>query len=181
MKRLLALLSRVTDAIKTLPEPTAKPAFGLCLCFDRGRSVSLLAQIRRRMLDLLAFWDDVHVSVWQPIEPEGQLWEAFTLVWREQVRTAAELAAQLTCRHYNETDYAAALERLVARSWLVRWGDDKYIVHPKAAQMRQQVQEDTEVLFETAFADLNVTEMNEFQVLMAKFVQSQKPIEIPTG
>jgi hypothetical protein len=181
MKRLLTLLNLVENTVKILPEPTVKPAFGLCLCFDRGRSVARLAQIRRRMLDLLAFWDDVQVSVWQPIEPEGQLWETLTLVWRGQAKHAAELATQLTCRCYSETDYAAALERLVARNWLVRWGDDNYLVHPKTAQMLQQVEETTEHIFETAFESLNTAEMNELQRLMAKFSQSLEPVEIPVG
>jgi len=179
MERLLMLLNMVENTVKMLPEPAAKPAFGLCLCFDRGHSVARLAQIRRRMLDLLAFWDDVHVSVWQPIEPEGQLWEALTLIWRGQARNAAELAEQLECRHYDETAYGAALERLVSRGWLLLWGDHNYLVHPKTVQMLQQVEETTERLFEPAFGKLNKAEMRELQVLMAKLAHSLDPVEIP--
>jgi hypothetical protein len=171
MRRLFALLDEITQTIKRLPEPQQKTAFTLCLCCDRGVSVSLLAQIRRRFLDLLAFWEDVHKSAWQPVEAEGQLWETFTMVRRGQAKTATELAEQLTCRYYDETDYSAALDRLVARGWLIRWGG-KYSIHPQAVQIGQAVEETTKQSFEAAFCNFNFAQRNELHNLMDKCANS---------
>jgi hypothetical protein len=158
--------------------PARKAAFELGLRFDRGLAAPLLTQIRRRLLDLLAFRDDAHVAAWSAIEPEGQIWETFTLVWRQQAQNAAELAGQLSYRNYAETDYAAALKKLVARGWIIRWGEGHW-VPAKAAQMRQQVEQVTERLFAATFADLSVAELAELQGLLTKFSQAVQKAENP--
>lgn len=180
MQNLFGLLHRVRDTVKRLPEPAQKPAFELGLRFDRPCSAPLLAQIRRRLLDLFAFRDDAHVAAWLPLEPEGQIWETFTLIWRQQARNAAELADQLSHRYYAELDYAAILEKLVARGWIFRWGGN-YQVQTRAAGMRQQVEDETERLFAAAFTGLNTTELAQLQALLAKFCQALQQPEKSAG
>ena len=175
LERLFKLLNLVVEKIKQLPCPVEKPAFELSLRFDRGVSVPLLSQIRRRMIDLLAFRDDVHIAAWTPHETEGQIWETFTFLWRKQAQNAADLAEQLVARNYDQVAYAAALEKLVRRGWLIQRGDI-YFIQPKAAQLRQEVEDLTDQLYNAAFADLSPAEMAEFQSLMTKLAQT---IQLP--
>jgi hypothetical protein len=169
MKRLLTLLDQVVAKIKTLPAPTEKVTFELSLRFERTASAPTLSRIRRRLIDLLAFYDDVHLVVRLPHEASGLLWETFTYVWRGDAHTAPDLAACLVYRNYAEEDYAAALRELAARDWIVLRDDEQYFVQEEAAQMRQQVEENTDQLFETALSDLNTAEATEFKQLMKGF------------
>jgi DNA-binding MarR family transcriptional regulator len=171
MEHLLAFLNKVSAKIKTLPEPANKLGFELSLRFDRGPSAPLMLQLRRRIIDLLAFRDDVHIAAWKTHAAEGQLWEAFTLIWRDQAGNAAELAKQLAYRNYDETAYAAALDRLVACGWIAKLGSE-YVVRPKAARMRQRVEKTTDRLYKAAFADLSIAEEAIFQQLLERFVEA---------
>jgi DNA-binding MarR family transcriptional regulator len=167
MSRLLSLSDRVLRTIKKLPDPAERPAFELSLLFDRGVDTPPIVQVRQRILVLLAFREDAHVAAWRPYEPDGQLWEALTLIWRERASDAAELAEQLPHRNYAKSDYVSALEKLSARGWItVRGG--RFVIQEQAARMRQEVEEVTDRTFAAAFADLNPAEMREFRELMGK-------------
>lgn len=176
MVRLRYLSDRVIDKIKQLREPVEKPALELNLLFERCLNRPLIVQLRQRMFILLAFRDDAHVAAWRPYESDGQLWEAFTLIWREQAGSAAELVEQLPHRNYAERDYAAALEKLIVRGWLTVQGD-RYIPKEEAIQMRQEVEDRTDLIFNAAFAGLSTDEMKEFQRLMQKFSVAVRPTE----
>jgi predicted transcriptional regulator len=165
------LHNKVCIKIKTLTRPTRKFAFELSLRLRRGQAAPLLAQIRRRIIDLLAFRDDVHMAAWIPHTEEGHLWEVFTLIWRQQAGTAAELAEQLSHRSYSESAYAATLDRLVDLGWIAK-GGSKYVVRHKAAKMRQRVEQDTDRLYQAAFASLSAAEVATFQDLMQAFVEA---------
>lgn len=169
MRRLLTLLDKIAAKSKALPDPVEKPAFELSLRFERDSSAPLLARVRRRTIDLLAFHDDAHLSARTPYEASGLLWETFTYVWRGYANTAPKLATLLSYRNYTEGDYATALSALAARGWLVRRDDAHYVVNKRAAQMRQQVEEATDQLFEASFANLTAAEVTEFKHLMEDF------------
>lgn len=169
LKRLLTLLDKVAATIKVLPDPPEKPSFELSLRFERDSLASTLSRIRRRMIDLLAFYDDAHLATRLPQEASGLFWETFTYVWRGKAHSAPELAAQLSYRNYTEGDYAAALEGLAIRGWVVQMEDEKYLVQKSAAQMCQQVEQTTDRLFEVAFANLSAAEAAEFKQLMMDF------------
>jgi hypothetical protein len=79
------------------------------------------------------------------------------------------LAAKLCYRNYTEGDYAAALEELAARGWIMSEDAEHYFVQKQAAHMRQQVEETTDRLFEAAFADLTTIETEELKQLMNDF------------
>ena len=169
MKRTLTLLDKVAAKIKVLPAPSEKPAFELSLRFERDSSAPTLSRIRRRMIDLLAFYDDAHLAARVPHEASGLLWETFTYIWQGDANTAPKLAARLSYRNYTEGDYAAALEELTTRGWIMQLDDEQYVVQKQAAQMRCQVEETTDRLFETAFASLSATEAIEFEQLLKDF------------
>lgn len=178
MQQLLAFLNTICIKIKTLPKPADKPAFELSMHLGRKPTPSLMGQIRGRMIDLLAFRDDVYVAAWKPHTDEGHLWEAFTLVWREQAGNAAELAEQLSYRNYDETTYAATLDRLVACGWVAKLGG-KYVIRDKAARMRRRVENTTDRWYQAAFADLSTAEAITFCHLMASFAQIVTPPDNP--
>ena len=156
------------DKIKELSEPAYKPAFELSLLFDRGLEIPLIVQVQQRMIILLSFRNDVHAAAWRPYEPNGQLWEAFTLIWREKAGSAAELFEQLPHRNYTVGEYTSALQKLTTRGWITDHGD-KFIPQTQAARMRQEVEKATDRFFAAAFAGLNPAEKREFQELMGKF------------
>jgi hypothetical protein len=168
MQRLLKLLDQVVAKTKVLPQPEKKPAFELSLRFEREPTAPILARIRRRTIDLLAFHDDAHLAARLPYETSGLLWETFTYVWRGDADKAPDLAAQLSYRNYTKDDYAAALEELAIRDW-VSPVDERYVVQQHAAQIRQQVEENTDRLFAATFAALATTEMAELKQLMKSF------------
>jgi hypothetical protein len=173
MVYLLSLFDRVINAIKELPEPAKKPTFALSSRFDRGVNAPLIVQVRQRILILLAFRHDAHMAAWQIHESDGRLWEAFTLIWREQAGSAAELAAQLPHRNYTTSDYADALAALNVRGWIMP-SAGRFIAQEQAAKMRQDVETATDRSFAAAFTGLTSAEMREFQQLMLKFAVTVK-------
>lgn len=174
MERLLSLSDSVIVKIKRLPAPARKPAFELSLLYERGASTPRIVQVRQRILVLLSFRDDAHVAAWRPCESDGQLWEAFTLIWREQAGSAAELAKQLPHRNYAESDYADALKKLTARGWITD-RDGRFITGDQAARMRQEVEDATDRLFAAAFVGLSPAEIREFQGLMGNWAAEFAP------
>ncbi|MFC1996776.1 hypothetical protein ACFLXI_04110 [Chloroflexota bacterium] len=169
--RLLSQHDRIIEKIKQLPEPLRKPAFEFSLHFDRDKCAPPIVQVCQRILVLLAFRDDAHIAAWRPYEPDGQLWEVFTLIWREQAGIAAELVEQLAHRNYAVSDYAAALEELAARGWIANRGG-KFVVQEQAAQMRQKVESTTDRTFADAFTCLSLIELRKFRDLMGKFAEA---------
>jgi len=169
MKRLRTLLDQVAAEIKILPVPTVKVTFELSLRFERNASTPSLSRIRRRLIDLLAFYDDVYLAVRLPHETNGLLWETFTFVSQGDATTAHNLATRLAYRNYAEEDYAAALKELAMRGWILPQDDGQYGVQQQAAQMHQQVDETADRFYEAAFAGLNTAETAEFKQLMKDF------------
>jgi len=169
MKRLLTLLDQVAAKIKVLPVPTKKVTFELSLRFERNASTPSLSRIRRRLIDLLAFYDDVLLAVRLPYEANGLLWETFTFVARREATTAPDLATRLAYRNYAEDDYATALAELAGRGWIVPRDNGQYSVQQQATQMCQQVDETANRFYEAAFAGLSTAETAEFKKLMKDF------------
>ena len=175
MARLQSFLDAVIDEIKLLSEPGCKPAYKLSLRFDRGDCRPYIVQVRQKILIMLAFRDDAHVAAWRPHECNGQIWETFTLVWREQAGSATELVARLPHRNYAESDYLAALKILVARGWIKDRGD-RFVVGEQAARMRQEVEAATDRMFIAAFNSLSPAAKCEFQELMEKLSRMVAPL-----
>ncbi len=176
LKRIATLLDKVLEKARELPEPAEKWALSRGPKFDRGPSAPLLVQVRRRLLDLLAFRDDAHVAAWRPYEADGRIWEAFTFLWLGDAGTAAELAEKLPYRNYNEGAYAAALGDLASRSWIAE-KDGKYAATEKGKMLRQEAEDATDRLFDAAWVALNEVETKELKGLLKKLAQVLKPPE----
>ena len=174
MGYLLSLFNRVIGQIKRLSDPERKPAFKLSLLFDRGSFTVPLVQVHQQILVTLAFREDAYMAAWHPYEADGQLWEAFTLIWQEQACNAAELAQCLPHRNYTESDYTSALEKLTARGWITSSGS-RFIAQEQATRMYLDVEETTNRMFNTAFASLSRTEMGDFHHLLEKLALMVTP------
>ena len=176
LKRITALLSEVVEQAQELPEPAEKWALSWGSRFDRGPDAPLMVQVRRRLIDLLGFRDDVHIAAWQPYGVGGQVWEAFTYVWRGEGGTAAELVEKLPYRNYDEEAYIAALEELVSRGWIAE-AEGKYAATEEGKELRQQAEETTDRYFDAAWSGLSKAEMEEVQGLLEKLAEAVKPPE----
>ena len=176
LKRITALLSKVVEQAQELPEPAEKWALSWGSRFDRGPDAPLMVQMRRRLFDLLGFRDDVHIAAWQPYGVAGQVWEAFTYVWRGEAGTAAELAESLPYRNYGEEAYVAALEELVSRGWIAE-AEGKYVSTEEGKALRQQAEETTDRYFDAAWSGLSKAEVEEVRGLLERLADAVKPPE----
>jgi DNA-binding MarR family transcriptional regulator len=176
LKRISALLGKVVEHARELPEPAEKWALSQGSKFDRGPDAPLMVQVRRRLLDLLGFRDDVHIAAWQPYGASGQVWEALTYVWRGEAGTAAELAETLSYRNYDEAAYVAALEELVSRGWIAE-AEGKYIATEEGKVLRRQAEDATDRCFDAAWSGLSEAEMEEVRGLLERLAESVKPAE----
>jgi hypothetical protein len=127
--------------------------------------------VRRRIVDLFAFRDDVHISAWRSHEEFGHLWETFTYVWNDEANTPSELAERLHFRGFNETDYYSALRELVGRGWLTEVGGI-YKAIPAGRALREAVEAQTNSFFDSPWMVLSETEYEEVQLLMNNLAQA---------
>lgn len=177
MLRIVGLLGKVIEKAKGLPEPAEKRALSWGARFDRGPSAPPMVQVRRRMLDLLAFRDDVHIAAWQPHEPNGQVWESFTYIWRGDATTAAELAEKLAeYRNYDGETYGAALQELAARGWIAEQ-DGTYSATDEGKALRQEAEDATDRYFDAAWTVLTEAEARELQTLLDRLAGEVTPAE----
>jgi Mn-dependent DtxR family transcriptional regulator len=173
LQRIVALLIKVVENARALPEPAEKWAFSWGEKFDRGPSAPTTIRLRRQLIDLTAFRDDVHVAAWQPYDVSGQVWEALTYVWRGEASTAAELAEKLPSRGYDEDAYAAALDDLADRGWIAK-EDGKYVATEKGRKLRLEAEDATDRYFDAAWAVLTEAEMEGVKGLMEKLADAVK-------
>jgi len=125
------------------------PSLALGRAFDPGPDAPPLARVRRYLQDLIAFRDDAHLAAWRGYGVPGHEWEVFSHVWAENiwgdpVRTAAQAAEKLGFRGYAEADYAAALDRLVARGWLAKADDGNYQLTSAGRYVRAEAEAATD-------------------------------------
>jgi hypothetical protein len=176
LRRIATLLDKVANKAWGLAEPAEKWGLSWGRKFDRGSTAPPMVQVRRRLLDLLAFRDDVHIAAWQPYGVGGQAWEAFTHAWRGDAGTAAELAEKLPYRSYDEKAYAAALQDLAERGWIAE-ESGRYIPTEKGKELRQEAEDATDRYFDAAWAALDGTEMEETKSLLWKLAGALDPPE----
>lgn len=176
LKRITALLAKVARKAQDLPEPPNKWALSWGAKFDRGPGAPAMVQVRRRLLDLLSYRDDAHIAAWLPYGADGQVWEAFTYVWRREACTAADLAEKLPYRNYDEAAYAAALHELVSRGWVVQEGEI-YVATEEGNRLRQEAEDTTDRYFDAAWTDLSGAEKEEVKGLLERLAEAFEPSE----
>lgn len=167
MTRLNELLEKLVQAAFQSDAPSKA-----CLrqTYDTAlpRDYAPLAQVDLHIDDLNAFRDDAHISAWAANYAGGRDWEAFTLIWRGEARTAAELAEQLSFRGWTVAGYQKSLDTLADRGWL-QLKDGFYTVTAAGEQLRRDIEERTDDVFYASWDDaLTTDEENELRRLLIR-------------
>ena len=172
LQRLLALLQRVVQATAVAPEPPAKWAMttrwrhGLKLPED---SHPWFHFIHYRM-DLGAYRDDAHLATWrEPLAITPPVWETFSHLWAEQANTLDTLFSQLARRGYPQSTYAAALQDLQQRHWIIK-EDDVYRLTETGRIVRETAERQTNAYFYKPWSSLNDTEIGDLRSLLKQLV-----------
>ena len=114
LDRTAAILERLVAAGDAQMErPTHDPVEG-----DQATGTPALGCIRALLTALTAQRGAAHSQAWGSLAVPGHAWNAFTLIWRGQARSAREVAALQGWRGYDADEYAAAIAGLVSRGWL---------------------------------------------------------------
>lgn len=165
MKHLADLFGRIIAATETSGEPADKPQFSMSRRTDTGSDATPALRIDQYATDMLRYRDDAHNAAWAGYDVAGPTWEALTFLWRDQAHTAADLAGQLQNRNYDETVYAAALQKLVQKGW-AEGADDAYQITATGKKVREQAESKTDDYFFVGWSALNDQEQEQFAKLL---------------
>jgi hypothetical protein len=177
LERLAGLLRGIAAASEAAPEPPGKYCLRLSRRIVPSASAPLLAWIDQSLSDLNAYRDDAHMASWQPLGVSGAVWEAFTCLWRGEVRTPDELFARLAFRGHARGDYAEALAELVARAWIVPDGGG-YLLAAAGRAVRDQAEQTTDRYFFAPWACLALAERSDLARLLAGLRDGLPPSEV---
>lgn len=167
MERLAGLLERVVTASVAAPEPAAKPQLQLSRQTAPAADAPPMVRIDQSLTDLLRYRDDAHNAAWAGFKISGAAWEAFTLFWRDEVKSLAELAQNRENRGFSTADYADALNELVQRGWL-KEEDGRYQVTRFGRSLRDDAETKTDRYFEAGLAALSDDEVEELKALLTR-------------
>ena len=156
-----ALLERLVRAGAIAPEPprqwATRPRVGVV-----GAATPVLGRIRAHAMDLSARRDDAHCLAWVPLGVPGHAWNAFTLIWHGEARSAGEVAALQSRRGYGPDDYEAAIGELVRRGWLeADAAAGRYRATAAGKALRDEVEARTDLYFYQPWSVLNDREWAE--------------------
>jgi DNA-binding MarR family transcriptional regulator len=146
LERLRDLLKPIAEAVDAVTEPP-HPVYDDV----RRRAITpeqpVIEQIARYLNGLSAFRDDAHIQSWLPLQVEGIVWEALTLLWEGHARTAGDLEEQLPYRGHTQRDFSSALKKLVKLGWALEVVPGQFELTDAAREIRQQVEERTDAVF----------------------------------
>jgi DNA-binding MarR family transcriptional regulator len=167
LRRLAELLRRIVDASLQAALPAGKPHLRASRHTEPGESAPVAALIDQYITDLIGFRDDVHPAIWQRLAVSGPEWEALTLVWRDEVGTAAELAEKLGSRRLSEADYTEELRRLAGRGWVAE-RSGRYGITDAGRAVREQAEAATDAMFYEPWRCLDTDEAHELRSLLTR-------------
>lgn len=162
------LLRRIVEASL---KRTHKPGTW-CLAHSRNRAPAdnehPLLKINQYLSDFNAFRDDAHMAAWQPYKVSGHTWEAFAFICDGQATSADTIYTQLAYRGYSRQEYAASLQELTTRNWLIviPAEPDHYQVTDTGREIRQKVEQLTDNYFYSPWSDLSEGEVAETKALL---------------
>ena len=175
LNRVAELLDRIVRAAETAPTPPG------AWCIERARRLKLpesaapMTKIDHHLASLNAFRDDSHLAAWRPHSVDGLEWEAFTLIWRGEVKTLDELSVAIPSRRHSLEAYGTALKQLEEKGW-VDESSGAYVATSRGKILREQVEETTELYFSRAEAALNMQETNELLGLLGRMREALKTL-----
>jgi hypothetical protein len=125
--RIRNYLWRLVDGCLQVEAPNSKHNLLMSRRGDPGAQVSEIVRIEQYLTDLNAFRDDAHIKAWDAYHVNAPTWEAFSLIWRGEATNLDKLCESLAQRGHQRSTYAAALQGLVRRGWVMEVGGDYQI------------------------------------------------------
>lgn len=175
LKKVVGYFNRAYDAalsVEKPPIPSMKDATQL------NMNDGLVHQIFYKFGRLGAFRDDCHLAAWKHLEIDGNVYEAFSLVWDGTADSAAKLLEARQNRGYEESDWQASLDNLVEMGWLEK-DEDTYKTTDEGQKIRDEIEAKTDAYFYQAFDGFSDTEVEEFLALLKdvqeKFTPQPEP------
>ena len=102
------------------------------------------------------------------------VWEAFSLIYKGQAHTAADLAAKLEfCRQYDESTYKAALEELARHGWISN-SNGKYEPTVEGLRILSEVARMMTLYFFEPWDEIEEGKINQLKVLMEALLRALK-------
>ena len=120
-------LWRLVERCLQIDAPTIKHNLLMSRRGDPGEHVAEIVRVEQFLTDLNAFRDDAHLAAWDIYHVNAPTWEVFTLLWRGEATNLDELCESLAERGHLRSTYAAALQGLVRRGWVMEVGGDYQI------------------------------------------------------
>lgn len=160
IEKIEAQVGRIIDASLSAPTPPG----AWCLTHSRNRapddSKPALVQLFHYFSDFNAFRDDAHMAAFTPHEPEGYIWEGFTLIADGRADSAASLFDQIPYRGYALADFGSALSHLTAKGWIESGSNaGSYRLTTAGEQIRAEVEAETDRYFYAPWAVLSAGEI----------------------
>ena len=166
----LARLSGLLERVVTAAEENAPDTYQMKISrvTDPGPGAAATARIDQFVTDLSRFRDDAHGAAWSSLGVSGPAWEALTLLWQDKAHTADELAAQLPNRGHDAGRYAAALQELAGKGWVIE-ENGRFTLTPAGRQIREKAEADTETNYTIGLAALSTAEAADLNKLLTRF------------
>lgn len=175
--RIADLLAKLVEKASKLEKPAEKPTLKIGINLKPGVDATPMLRVRRHLVDMQYYRDDVHIAAWKPYKVSGKVWETLTSVWRDEASTPAEMVERYSeFRNYTEEDYTAAFDKLISLEWVVK-ENGKYTITEKGKKVRQGVEDKTDEYFSVPFSVLNQQETEELRGLLGKLAEVIKPEE----
>jgi DNA-binding MarR family transcriptional regulator len=172
LERLATLTLRLVNASMAAPEPPGNWCLKVNRQSDRGPDAPVLVRINQYLTDLGCYRDDAHMAAWQALGVSGQAWELFSMLWRGELHSVAEVPDRMIAgRGFSREEYQAALDDLQARGWIAEQAGTpgRYELTPQGQQLRQQAEEQTDLYFYGPWVALSADELAELQRLLTRF------------
>jgi DNA-binding MarR family transcriptional regulator len=171
MAQLSDLLGRLVQASLESPATASKSVLKSSRWTDPGPGAEAIVLLDQYTTDLQRYHEDAHIAAWRSYGVSGPEWEAFTLLRRDEAATPNEIHEQRPNRGYTEEDYAAALQALAGRGWLVQ-DEGRYRVTAAGARIREEAESETERLFFESWSVLNEDELGRLGELAGRAVEA---------
>jgi len=170
LERLMLLLRKIVKENDLAPEPPEKWAI-----FKRFRVAHekspLIIQIREYLMDLFAYRDDSHLSAARPhFGQAGIVWNVFDSVLSGEAVSAEQMAESMSFRGYEVEDYEVAIQAAVEIGW-IEDAETPGTFRPtqKGEELREQVEQLTNVYFYRPWAVLTEKELDDLYDLLTNF------------
>jgi len=173
LERLNALLDEIVEAIINNSTIDYKPAFEMDLRLAPV-SGSTLQKICCKLSHLMAFRDDAYLNAWMEQDVNSYVWESFSLIYKGQAQTAADLAAKLEDqRQYDNLAYAGALAELRSRDWITE-RNGKYEPTVEGLKILAEVARTMTLYFFEPWSDMQEAKIDQLKILMEALLKALK-------